>query len=219
MSEAIEKPKSFLEELELCNSDSPPIEITEEQEDRLLFLLADNELDAMAIKQLIAFQICIRDRLKMPEQRQSPINSHNFKQLTETSELCADLAAKIQGDFEGKLSELLTLMASYYRVKAQISNPKGKRQRKISIQAMLANGLIRTIKENHIDIPLSINPDSDLSRLFRMCCEIMSVKAPRNTSFYLKPAIQGPQIRELWSELKKIEKNIRKIASAERIRI
>ena len=181
-----------LSELGECFTNSPPISLTPSQEDRLLFLLADNENHALLIKQSMSFILQLINQLDNgePKAKPSQINKQNYQRYLQTSEFCAELADRSFSDFGLKAQRLFGLMAKYYELKAEEHNPNGKRQRTGTPQNFVAHFLVSFITKGEIDVRLAVNPTSDLSKLFQLCCEIIGLKASSNTSFYLSPAIK-----------------------------
>lgn len=192
-----------------CFSNSPPITLTPAQEERLFFLIGDDENSALLIKQLLSFVAGIIEQFDKGDTtpKPSPVNPQNYQGHLKISEFCKELANVASYDFGPKAKYLFMLMERFYRLKAETLNPKGKRQRRVDPRSLLAHLLISMLSDEELDIPFAVNPQSDLSRLFRICCEIIGLEQPSNTAFYLKPEIDKMDKAED-SEMQRLDREI-----------
>lgn len=194
------------EMFQTCFSEDPPIAMTEQQEERLFMLLADDENQVMLLKrQLAAAKMLFEHDLCSTEPRPGPVSKESYSRDLKTSLLCYELAERIS-DFGGKALRLLHLMEQYYSVKAEAANPKGKRHRKSMPQDYIAAILCGLVLIDKLTIDIAINPESDLSKLFRLCCELVGISAPSNTAYYLKP-----QLQEMFTDKQDEEAKLTKI--------
>lgn len=167
-----------------CFSADPPIRLTPEQNDRLGWLLSDSEEQIKLVKSIIALQTAVIGDYVGTTQSASNRDYH-----LETSKLCKDLVGRLSRDW-GRLEKALSLLAEYYQEEAAHADPKGKRPRKLRPQDRLADSLVFMASLEKIDIKVSVSPESDFAKLFRLCCEIAGFDVPTNAAFYLKPWIE-----------------------------
>lgn len=113
----------------------------------------------------------------------------------EISEMCRELARRI-GDW-GRLNEVLTLLSEYFSAKAESSDPKGKKPRRVTARTRIAEALLFMSDTGQLNMSPATNPKSDFARLFRLLCDILDVPESQNVAFYLDPLIE--QMNEgLW---------------------
>lgn len=168
---------------DLICPDSAGVELSPEQEDRLGWLCDDDEEQQAAVLKVIAVQ-----KFFMPKPVDGPISASHRDQLRETSELCLNLGKRIETEWL-KLSRALSLLGEYYAIRSQKADPAGKRSRKSRPAEKLAELLVILVHEKVLDLELRVHPDSDLAKLFRLCCEISGIEVPQNAAYYLKPQI------------------------------
>ena len=177
--------------LAACLTDDPPIDLTPQQDEKFCMLLADDEEQILTLKQQVSFMKVMMDcDLQSNEATPGPISKQTYKHFLETSELCHRLADRIE-EFGGRAKHLLQIMGNFYAIKAEQANPKGKRHKKSMPQDYVAGVIVSLIAIDQIEIATSINANSDLSKLFRLCCELVGIRAPSNTAFYLKPQLEA----------------------------
>lgn len=106
----------------------------------------------------------------------------------ETSDMCRELAGRI-GDW-GRLNHILTLLSKYFAGKAERTDPKGKKPRRVTATSRIAEALVFVFWSEQLTMRPATNPNSDFAKLYRLLCEMLDVAAPKNVSFHLKPHLE-----------------------------
>lgn len=160
--------------------------------DRLAWLLEDNEEAVEAVKALLF--LFSSPEYCAPEPEYSAEVRDRNNAISELSGKLSELL-KIEDNW-GNLPDALDLMEKLYAIKANESDPEGKRPRAPSIYDDIAEQLVQFQRDGIIPIEFRTSPDSDFAKLFRLCCTAIGIRAPKNVHFYLRPYIDGSAIRK-----------------------
>lgn len=156
----------------------PSIKINKEQDERLSWLCNDDERQKEYVLKIIELQ-----RVLLPEAKEGGVSAKKKASLEKIRNDCERLSACLELDWP-KLSRALLLLSKSYDLRVKEADPEGKRHKKLWPATRIAQQLIELIESEKLSVEISKDPASDLSKLFRLCCEISGVPPPQNTAYH-----------------------------------
>lgn len=163
------------------------VELSEEIEERLGWLLNDDPDQIRCIKVLIGSFLYDDSDCQAPQSKEA--RDWNLKTASLAEELADRLNNGCWGPRMSEDADRLMKVGDFLRRYAETRDPKGKPTPRNLKHKGLAHGICRLIYSNKLNLELRTAPDSDLAKVFRLCCEAIGISVPSNVSHYLKSPV------------------------------
>jgi hypothetical protein len=156
-------------------------DIDTETIERIGWLVGDDDQGINRVRKVILSAKYAKFHLKAAK---SAADRDHYEEIS----TLASRLAELLGD-KHRLTDSLLNMSAKSSALAKHYDPKGKPTPRNHVERFIAESLCHEIYDG-LDVPLRTNPDSELAKLFRLCCKAAGKGEPKNAAHYLKPYVE-----------------------------